>query len=253
MLSQMRDGELRLVATSLSFTTALAMIPFLAVVLATFQSIGNLEALYPKVESLLLSNFKVAAGPEATKWIRIILRNIQGQSLGITGAAFLFIASLRLFHGMEMAVHRVWNIPNSRPLYKRIFVYWLLILLIPLGLAIYVGLGSMSQFQMATRLVPAAIADSLLLFGGLFIVNKYVPQHRVAFVPALVGSLISGGGLWLVQKVFKVVGYQVFAYNKIYGSLAALPLILLWILAIWNVILAGVAITASLQKRRILS
>ena len=82
-LQQMKDGEVQLVAASLSFSTAIALVPFIAVVLATFQSIGGLEALYPKVEMFLLRNMREAAGSDVTKFIRIFLQNIKtGYYLG---------------------------------------------------------------------------------------------------------------------------------------------------------------------------
>ena len=131
MIQQMRDGELALVAASLSFSTAIALVPFIAVVLATFQSIGGLEALYPKVEALLLRNMREAAGSDVTNFIRIFLKNISAGKLGTTGAVLLFLTSIRLLHDMEVAIHRVWNVRNSRPFYKRLIYQWALILVIP--------------------------------------------------------------------------------------------------------------------------
>lgn len=249
---QVRDGELQLVAASLAFSTAIALIPFLAVVLATFQSIGNLEVFYPKVESLLLMHFKTAAGSEATKWIRIIIRNVGDGRMGVTGAIVLFITSLRLLHDMEVGVHRVWNLKNRRPLYRRIFAYWIFILLLPVGLAVYVGLDSLEHLQFARRLVPAWLSNGAILFGSLFLIYKYVPDIRVKNKAALAAAIIAGIGLWLAQLSFKWLGFQVFNYNRIYGALGAIPLLLIWMLTLWNIFLAGVAITASIQKRHLL-
>ena len=39
------------------------------------------------------------------------------------------------------------------------------------------------------------------------------------------------------------------SYSKIYGSLSALPLLLLWIYIIWIIILTGAAFTAAIQRR----
>lgn len=249
---QMKDGELQLVAASLSFSTAIAFIPFIAVVLATFQSIGNLEFLYPKVESLLLMHFKTAAGSEATKWIRIIIRNVGDGRMGVTGAIVLFITSLRLLHDMEVGIHRVWNLKNRRPLYKRIFAYWIFILLLPFGLAFYVGLDSLEQLHFAKRLFPAWLMNSVILFGSLFAIYKFVPDIRVKNKAALAAALLAGTGLWLTQMGYKWLGAWVFNYNRIYGALGAIPLLLIWMLTLWNIFLAGVAISASIQKRHLL-
>lgn len=250
-IKQMRDGEIQLVAASLSFSTAIALVPFIAVVLATFQSIGGLEALYPKVEALLLKNMREAAGSDVTKFIRIFLKNINAGKLGSTGAVFLFITSIRLLHDMEVGIHRVWNQPNTRPFYKRLIYQWGLILAIPVFLAIYVGFTSLEQFQFVTRLIPAGISNSLVLVGSLFLIYKLVPDLAVRTRAAFLSALIASITLFGVHKTYSALALEFFNYNKIYGSFAALPLLLFWILTLWYVILGGVALCASLQKRHI--
>lgn len=250
-LKQMRAGEIQLVAASLSFSTVIALVPFIAVVLATFQSIGGLEALYPKVEALLLKNMREAAGSDATKFIRIFLRNISAGKLGTTGAILLFITSLRLLHDMEVGINRVWNRPNTRPFYKRLIYQWGLILAIPVFLAIYVGFTSLEEFQFVHRVLPAGASNSLVLVGSLFLIYKFVPDVSVHSRAAFLSSLVTSLALFCVHKTYSALAVGFFSYNKIYGSFAALPLLLFWILTIWYVILAGVALCASLQRRHI--
>lgn len=250
-LQQMRDGELQLVAASLSFSTAIALVPFIAVVLATFQSIGGLEALYPKVEMFLLVNIREAAGSDVTKFIRIFLRNISAGKLGTLGAIFLFITSIRLMHDMEAGIHRVWNERNTRPFYKRLIYQWALILFIPVFLAIYIGFTTLEQFSFVHRILPGSVTNSFVLVGCLFFIYKLVPQGKVSTFAAIISSLIASLALYGVHKLYVLMGAKFFAYNKMYGSFAALPLLLLWILSLWYVILAGVALCASLQKRRV--
>lgn len=250
-LQQMRDGELALVAASLSFSTAIALVPFIAVVLATFQSIGGLEAFYPKVEALLLRNMREAAGSDVTKFIRIFLKNISAGKLGTTGAIFLFLTSIRLLHDMEVGIHRVWNQRNTRPFYKRLIYQWGLILAIPVFLAVYVGFTSLEQFQFVHRVIPAVASNTLVLVGTLFLIYKLVPDLQVRTKAAFVSSLIAALTLYGVHKSYALLAIKFFAYNKIYGSFAALPILLLWILTIWYVILGGVALCASLQKRHV--
>lgn len=251
-LQQMRDGELQLVAASLAFSTAIALIPFLAVVLATFQSIGGLEVLYPKVESFLLRNLREAGGSsEVTKVIRSFLRNISAGKMGSLGAIFLFLTSLRLMHDMEVGIHRVWNQKNTRPFYKRLIYQWGIILIIPVALAVYIGFSTLEQFRFVHRVIPASISNSLLLVGCLFLTYKYVPATAVRNRAAFISSVLASCVVYAVHLVYTTMVVNFFNYNKIYGSFAAIPLLLLWILTMWYVILGGVALCASLQKRHV--
>jgi membrane protein len=112
-------------------------VPFLAVILATFQFMGGNDIIYSKVENLLLLYFKEAAGNQFTQIIKTSIRNIHTGTLGLTGGLFLIFTSFRLMHDMEFGIHRVWNIKNTRPLFKRIFAYWILMMMLPIALAIY--------------------------------------------------------------------------------------------------------------------
>jgi len=247
----MRDGEMQLVAASLAFSTAIGLVPFLAVVMATFQSIGGLEAFYPKVEGLLLYTVREAAGSEVTKFIRIFLRNISAGKLGTMGAVFLVITSIRLFHDMEVGIHRVWNQRNTRPFYKRLIYQWFWILFIPILLAVYVGFTSLEQFKFVRGVVPAPASNAFVLVACLYMIYKMVPDFVVSKKAAFISAAIAAMGMYGVHKFYALIAVKFFNYNKIYGSFAALPLLLLWILSLWYVILAGVALCASLQKRHV--
>lgn len=251
MYNQTRDGELKLVASNLAFSSSLALIPFLAVVLATLQYFTNLEALYPQVESFLLSHFRDAIGTDAARWIRVLLRNIQKQSLGVAGVIFLVLASYRLISQLDAAIHRVWAIRNQRPFMRRFFSYWAFMLFFPILLAVYVGLGSSSYFNGLQAIIPVAVTNSLVLFGTLLLTFKFVPNYKVPWLYAASGSLLSGIGILMIQKIFKLTAMQVFTYSKIYGSLASLPLVMIWLLFIWYAFLAGVALTAALSKNQL--
>ena len=250
-VQQMKDGEVQLVAASLAFSTAIALVPFIAVVLATFQSIGGLEVLYPKVEMFLLRNLREAAGPDVTKFIRIFLKNISSGKMGVTGAIFLFLTSLRLLHDMEVGIHRVWNQPNKRNFFQRLIYQWALILAIPVCLAMYIGMTSLEQYKIIKAIIPISVSNSLVLVGCLYFIYKYVPNLYVRSRAALFSALLASAVLFGMHKSFSILAVKFFNYNKIYGSFAALPILLFWILAIWYVILGGVALCASLQKQHV--
>lgn len=248
---QMQDGEIQLVAASLSFSTAIALVPFIAVVLATFQSIAGLEVLYPKVESFLLRNLREAAGGDVTKFIRIFLQNINAGKMGSTGAVLLFITSIRLLHDMEVAIHRVWTRKNTRPFYKRLIYQWTIIVVIPLFLAVYVGFINLEKFKFVHHLLPIWVSNSLVLVGCLYMSYKYVPTGVVKSKAALLSALLAALSMFAVHKLFATLTIKFFHYSKIYGSFAALPVLLIWILSMWYIILGGAALCASLQKQDI--
>ena len=140
------SGELQLVAGSLAFSTVLSLIPFMAVSLAALQYVGGLEAIYPKVEQAALQYFEGPTGAEGVKVIQKVFRRIQGGKMGGWGAVALVLASIFLIHDMERGIQRIWNITDRRPVYQRIFLAWLALILFPAGLAVYVAVNSIKIF-----------------------------------------------------------------------------------------------------------
>lgn len=253
LFAQLRDGEIQLVAASLSFSTILSLVPFLAVILATFKFMGGDDILYSRVENLLLIYFREAAGRDFTQVIRVSIRKVHAGGLGALGATFLVITSFRLLQDMEYGINRVWNNQkNTRPFFKRIFTYWFLVLLLPVLLAIYVGVITLIKMELGRAYLPGAITSGCVLVLILYLVYLLVPNVKVERKPAFFSALVAALGLVVVHNGFTWVVVKFFHYNNIYGSFAALPVFLLWTLTIWYVVLGGVAISASTQRRRLL-
>jgi membrane protein len=252
LIFQLRDGEIQLVAASLSFSTLLSVVPFLSVILATFKFLGGDDILYSRVENLLLLYFKEAAGAQFTQVIKTAIRNIHAGGLGFVGACFLVITSFRLMHDMEFGIHRVWNQRNSRPLLKRFFIYFFLVMVLPVFLAIYVGFTTLVKMEFGKQYLPGMATGVITLVLVLYLVYKYVPDVKVKATSAFFSAVLAATGLWVVQSTFTWVTVNFFRISNIYGSFAAMPIFLIWVLTVWYVILGGVAICASTQRRQLL-
>ncbi|MNL55887.1 ribonuclease BN [compost metagenome] len=116
-------------------------------------------------------------------------------------------------------------------------------------LAVYVAFNSLEEVQFVRRLLPLPISNTLVLVGSLFLIFKLVPDLKVHTKAAVISSFTTGAVLFGVHKGYGLLAQKAFNYSSIYGSFAAIPLLFLWMLSIWYVILAGVAFCAGLQKR----
>lgn len=246
---QVISGELQMVAAALSFSTILSIIPFLAVTLATIQYFDGFVSIYPKVEKAVLLNLQGPAGADGVAMIQKVFKRVHAGRMGAVGALALILTSILLLRDMESGFHRVWNLPNKRSLHKRIFYYWVLLILFPVFLAIIVALTSVKMWSDFSLVVPLEILRFGMLWFTLYLVNKIVPHTKVPPLSAMVGSLFSAIGLWVLFKSFKSLSTTFFKLDKVYGSIAAIPTLLLWVLFIWYVILFGAAITASFSGK----
>jgi membrane protein len=242
------SGELQLVAGALSFSTLLSVIPFLAVTLATIQYVGGFETIYPKVESLVLQYFQGPTGKEGTLIVAKFFRRIQTGRLGGWGALGLILASTFLINDMERGLHRIWNLSERRPIHQRLFFYWLFLILFPAGLAIYVAITSLKIFSGSSGVISVTTMNYLVTLFTLFFVYKVVPNTKVYWLSAFLGALSGTVGLIFLYRSFKWLSQSFFVWGKMYGSFAALPALLIWVLLTWYVVLVGAAVTASFRK-----
>lgn len=248
VIDQFQEAQLLTVASSLAYTTILSIIPLLAVSFAIFQAFGGVEKIYQVLEPIILSNLAHGVSDDAIDTIHKFINNTHAGALGIGGLIGLIFTSMSLLFSAEKAIHTVWQTKITRSIFQRIASYWLFITLGPLGLAIAVGIATSSNFPLS-KLFPSGTGLFLIAVGIFFSVYKWAPQARVKWQFALISAFFTAV-LWNLARLgYTIYTDHVVTYSKIYGSLGAIPILLLWIYILWVIILTGVALTAALQKR----
>jgi membrane protein len=247
---QVWDADVDLLAASLAFATAVSLVPLLAVSLSVFTAYGGLESLMAKIEPFILQNLVEASGAQLSKSIRNSIGRVHSGALGLGGVVGLLFISTKLFHDMERAIQRVWRIKSERSIFTKLTAYWLVMFLAPIAVAGMLGLmGSKDLAWMFTALTKSAF-PFLLAFLTLVTVYKYVPATPVNWTPAACSAFLTSIAFGVAQTSYAAITKSVLRQNKIYGSLASVPIFLLWLLVLWWIFLIGVALTAVLQERR---
>ena len=244
---QMQHGEIQLVAGALAFSTVLSLIPFLGITLMVFQRVGGLEFLYPKVQQFFLEYFKNTSGIEASVFVKKIFDRLQSRTISTTVILGLLYTSWRLLNNVEVGIQKMWKEKGSRSIYKRFFISWTMMMIFPVLLALYFAARSVDFIQPLVQTYHVG-SDFLVYFLILFFTFKILPEGRVYKRSALVGALFSSAGILILQNTFTFLTKKAFYTSKLYGSLAAIPLLLFWILFLWYIVLFGVAVSAGYQK-----
>lgn len=247
---QIHTSDVSTLAGSLAFSTAVSLVPLLAVSLGVFTYFGGLDSLLHKIQPFILQNLVDASGAELSKTIRRAIERVHSRTLGLGGALGLMIASTKIFYDMEKAVHRVWGLANDRRLWRQFLIYWLLMFLGPLALAIVLGILGSKDLGLIGPF-PRAIVLVSFEFIALVSIYKFVPSIPVSWVSSLASGSLATLALAIAQSFYSTIMKTVFNTNKVYGSLASVPLFLIWILILWWICLTGVAYCAVLEKRRV--
>ncbi len=257
-----REDHLSLTASSLTFTTVLALVPLLAVVFTVFAAAPMLADLRLDFETRVLPSLLPGeiARPVLAGLTAFAERAL---ALGGIGLATLLFTVLLLMLTVDQTLNAIWRVRRPRPLGQRILVYWAAVTLGPIVLAVSLAVssyvlsdapGADGAARTGTAWLLRGVDFALLaaLAAGLF---HYVPNTQVRWRHAWMGGLFVAVGFGVAKRAMAWYVESFPGTAAIYGAAAALPVLLLWIYAVWVVVLLGAVIAAyapslSMQVRR---
>ncbi|MFV9473512.1 YihY family inner membrane protein [Advenella sp. RU8] len=253
----MRDN-LTQAASSLTFTTVLAVVPLLAVVLSLFTAFPLFTDFKLSLETFLTNNLMP---PSMSENIMEYLNTFAQQASRLTaiGVGFLIVTSIMLMMTIDEALNKIWHIRRQRPLSQRILVYWAILSLGPimLGASLWATaylarekFGLTDELSLiSSLLVPMIpVLMSVLGFTLLYLV---APNRKVSLKDALIGGFTTAILLEIMKVAFTFYISRFPSYTLIYGTFATIPLFLLWIYLSWLVVLLGASVTAIAPQIRL--
>jgi membrane protein len=250
-LRRMREAEITVAASSLAYTTILSIIPLIAVSFSIFKAFGGLDHLYGTIEPFIFENLADGSDEKTIETIRSFIGNIHAGTLGVSGLIGLLITSMTMLSSVEKSINKIWSTPLNRGIFQRITIYWFFITLGPLALAVAVGAATSLDMPLS-RVLPSGTPFFFILIAVFYGMYRYIPHRRVNWRAALV-SAIGTSVIWITAKLaYGIYVRKIVSYDRIYGSLGAIPILLVWIYLAWLVVLTGAAFSASLHGRYLL-
>ncbi|HCN70617.1 MAG TPA: hypothetical protein DIS96_02415, partial [Pusillimonas sp.] len=230
-----QDKKLTQVASSLTFTTVLALVPMLAVFLSLFTAFPLFSEFRDALENFLVNSLMP---PTVSETVMRYLNMFAEQASGLTaiGTVFLLVVSIMLIMAIDTVLNDIWQVEQQRPLPQRILVYWAIISAGPIlaGASLWATsfLAQQSAFDVgqvarslrfALSVIPVVITG--LAFSALFV---FVPNRHVFWRDALAGGFGTAIVLEIMKSGFAFYITQFPSYTIIYGAFATLPIFLLW-------------------------
>jgi membrane protein len=249
--ARFRDDRLGLTASSLTFTTLISLVPLLTVMLAVFSAFPMFASFQDALQKYFLQTL---VPPDIASQVLKALTTFAAKAKGVgsVGLVFLFLAALALMLTIDRTLNAIWRVRTPRPIAQRVLVYWAAATLGPLILGVSLSLTSyaLSRSQGIVGVLPGGVALLLALlefsllvaaFAGLF---HYVPNTHVRWRHAIAGGLFSALGFEVAKRLLSWYLQTVPTYTVIYGTLAAVPIFLIWIYFAWVIVLLGAVIAA---------
>ncbi|HHK5573616.1 TPA: YihY family inner membrane protein [Neisseria cinerea] len=239
-------------AASMTFTTLLALVPVLTVMVA----VASIFPVFDRWSDSFVSFVNQTIVPQGADMVFDYIDAFRDQANRLTaiGSVMLVVTSLMLIRTIDNTFNHIWRVNTQRPWMMQFLVYWALLTFGPLSLGVGISfmVGSVQDSvlssgaqQWADALKTAArLAFMTVLLWGLyrFVPNRFVPARQ-----AFVGALATAFCLETARSLFTWYMGNFDGYRSIYGAFAAVPFFLLWLNLLWTLVLGGAVLTSSLS------
>jgi membrane protein len=250
---RLNEEKLPQVAGSLTFTTTLALVPLLTIVLAIFTTFPMFSSFRIALDNYFVQNL-MPRTISNTVFSNLTQFADKAKSLSAVGAVALLATSAAMMGMIERIFNQIWRVRRQRPMLQRVMVYWALLTFGPIlfGLSLTVtsqlflatsGLATVAPFFSALFYTAVSVA---LTTGAYTLLYTAVPNRFVDWRDAVWGALVAALAFEIAKRGFGVFIRQFPTYTLIYGALAALPLFLVWIYVSWLITLVGAVLAAAL-------
>lgn len=250
------NADIQSQACAMTYRTVLAIVPAFAMLFALGRGFG----LQTLIERELYTVFH--AQQEAVRRMLAFVDSYLNQAsegvfVGI-GILFLLWTLISLVSSVEDNFNAIWGVKNGRSIWRKVTDYTAMLLILPVlmicagGLSVLISstINSIFHFKFLTPLISALLEFGSWLFTWLFFTAVYIliPNVKVKFGNAFIAGVIAGTGFLVLQWIFVTGQMYVAKYNAIYGSVAFIPLMLIWLQLVWVITLSGAVLCYSSQN-----
>ena len=219
-------------SAALTFYTLMSLVPILAVVFAVVKGFGLADGLIENLYGLFPRN------PDIVDYIVNFAENAlartQGGVVAAVALVMLFWAVIRVFGSIESAFNNIWEVKVERSITRQWTDYIAVVMIVPILWIVANAVGN--------------YAEQLLGFDDSWYFNLLSHLASMRFGSALMAGIVAGTIFLLFQWGYVYVQRWMTSYNAIYGSFAALPLLLIWMQTSWEILLFGGELSFAYQN-----
>lgn len=242
-------------ASSLAYTSLLSLVPLMALCFGLLASFTVSKEFVSGVREFLFKQFVPDDKVVGTALTYIQDFSTVMSSFNVVAIFLLVITSLLLLNSIESTLNETWQVYTPRPYLQRIGIYSAIILIAPIMLvsSYYFAVSKVQPFLSdsslgsAVRTVYLSVLPFCFDLGVFVLLFFLVPKAPVRFIPALLGALVSALLFAGAKTGFAFYLSEFATYDKIYQTLAAIPISLFWLYFAWSIVLFGAEVSYQAQ------
>jgi membrane protein len=252
VLRRFHDDKSLQVASSLTFTTLLSIVPLVTIALTLISAYPVFAGLVDQLQAFVSQHLlPEMSGKMISRYVEQF--SARAGQLQAFGTVLLGITAFLLMFTIERAFNSIWRVTRPRPLMQRVLMYWGGLTLGPILIgaslsitsylvSISLGLARQIPFAAEALLRTVPVVLTVLAFSLMYYI---VPNRRMRRRDALAGGIAAGLLFELMKRGFALYVTKVPTYAMVYGAFASIPIFLLWIYLSWLVIVLGAIIAAA--------
>ena len=248
------QNKLTQAAGYLTYSTMLAIVPLIMVVFSIFSAFPVFNEVTGALKEFIFTNFAPSASDMVGQYIDEFVNN--SKKMSAVGVISLIVVALMLINSIDRTLNSIWHDTETRPIFTSFAIYWLILTLGPLLVGVSVAASayvksmfeSASNFSFGLKLLSfVPFLSTWFIFTLIYMV---VPNKKVSIKHSAAGALIAAVFFTLGKQAFTWYIVTFPSYQLIYGAMATLPIMLLWIQLSWTVVLLGAQLAAVLAEVR---
>ena len=248
-------------ASALTFYSVLSFIPIVALVLGVAKGFGVGKVLEQQLREQTFTDPQVM--DFIMQFANHALENTKGGLITGLGIVILLLSVIKVLGNTELAMNRIWGIRQGRKLTRKVADYLSLMFIAPFLMTLISGINVF----LTSNLQTIAVEEGFLRYASTLIISlvnlvpyllvwflfiflyMFMPATPVKFKYAVLAGILAGTVYQVVQWFYIRFQIGVSSYNAIYGSLAALPLLLVWLQLSWSIVLWGTELCYIFRNR----
>ena len=248
------QNKLTQAAGYLTYSTMLAIVPLIMVVFSIFSAFPVFNEVTGALKAFIFTNFAPSASDMVGQYIDEFVNN--SKKMSAVGIISLIVVALMLINSIDRTLNSIWHDTETRPIFTSFAIYWLILTLGPLLVGVSIAAStyvktmfeSAASFSFGLKLLSfVPFLSTWFIFTLIYMV---VPNKKVSIKHSAAGALIAAVFFTLGKQAFTWYIVTFPSYQLIYGAMATLPIMLLWIQLSWMVVLLGAQLAAVLAEVR---
>jgi membrane protein len=231
----------------------LSLVPIFAIAFAIARNFGFEDRLHEFIGNSMQGQEEVMNW--VTDMVDNLLSNTKGGVIAGIGGIILFWSVIQVLNNIEASFNDIWQIRKSRSPVRKFSDYLAIMILGPFAIGVSGSVmlriqSTAQEFELFKPLIVFMIksipyVSMWILFTIVYIV---MPNTKVRFKYALIAGIFAGSVAMIFQALYQDLQLGVFRFNTLYGSIAFIPLFLLWLQITWLIVLMGAEISFAYQN-----